>query len=93
LKALTLLVWSLVLTTLTGVLGAAPLKVLKAIGQSPRRVFWGLTLTLAVGLLLSPFKGLGLLYLCLVVLIGLYTDLEERGQSVLYAGFSSVLVS
>lgn len=91
LKGLTLLFWSLILTALTGVLGAAPLKLVR--DYCGRVGYWLLGL-LFVGLVfLTPWKALALCFLLILVAMGLFNDFEERGHGVLYSGSFAVLVT
>ena len=90
-KASTLLLWSFVLTALTVFLGAVPLKVLK--GLIGRITFWLAGIALGAGLLFTPWKSLGVIFLGLVVLVGIFSDLEERGHSVFYSAICAGLVT
>lgn len=90
-KAVTLLLWSFVLTALTVFLGAAPLKVFKDLVG--RVLYWGLGLGIGAALLLTPWKTLGIIFIGLVVLMGIFSDLEERGHGVFYSAVCSTLVT
>lgn len=90
-KSIVLLVWSLILTSMTVVLGAAPLKGLHY--HVGKLAYWGLGLALASGLFLAGWPVLAGTLAVLVVVVGIFSDLEEAGHSYLSAGAFSLIIT
>lgn len=91
LRTLGLFVWSLLLTALTGFLGAAPLKVSKTLWG--HRLFWLVSLVTVTALFFTPWRGLAILFSGIIILVGVFTDLEERGHSLSFCGILSIFVT
>lgn len=75
-------IWAVVLTALTYVLGATPLKVLRA--RLGRPAYWLTGTALSAALFAAPatsVQGLGLAFFSLVVLVGTFAEMEETGLS------------
>ncbi len=89
LRALALSTWSFILTALTGFLGAGPLKVSKSLWG--HRLYWLVNLVTVTALFFTPWRGLAILFSGIVILVGVFTDLEERGHSVSFSGAFSIL--
>lgn len=83
--------WSVLLTALTGVLGSVPLRGLRlAAGSS---LYWAIGLS-ASGLLgLGGWWMLGLLLLAMVTVIGLFSELEDRGHDLVGNSFGAVIIT
>ncbi len=89
--SLVLTAWSVLLTALTGILGGVPLRGLRlALGPTG---FWIMTASAAVGLGVAGWWFLALLYLSLVVVIGLFSEMEERGYTLVAGGLWSVVIT
>lgn len=89
--SLVLTLWSILLTALTGVLGGVPLRGLRlAAGPSG---YWVLTILAAAGMVLVGWPMLGLLYLSLVMVVGLFSELEERGYALVSGGIWAVVIT
>lgn len=89
--SLILTAWSVLLTALTGILGGVPLRGLRlAMGPTG---FWALTIVAAAGLAIANWWMLALLYLSLVLVIGLFSELEEHGFSLVAGGAWSVVIT
>jgi len=84
-------VWAVLMTALTYILGAASLKVLRR--KSGRTVYWGLTTALSIGLFALQFKMLALAYFSLVVLMGVFSELEELGLSFNVSAFFTLVIN
>ncbi|NJM09840.1 MAG: DUF2232 domain-containing protein [Bdellovibrionaceae bacterium] len=84
-------VWAVVMTALTYILGAASLKVLRR--KSGRAVFWGLTTALSIGIYAVQFKILALAFFSLVVLMGVFSELEELGLSFNVSAFFTLVIN
>lgn len=83
--------WSVLLTALTGVLGGIPLRGLRLAAGG--WAYWTVSLVAAVGLALAGWWFLAALFFALVMVVGIYTDLEDRGYSLSASGFASVLIT
>lgn len=84
-------VWAVLMTALTYILGAVSLKVLRR--KSGRLIYWGITTALSAGLYLLGFKILGLAYFSLVVLMGVFSELEELGLSLNVSAFFTLVIN
>lgn len=88
---LLLSLWSIVLTGLTAVFGAAPLRALRlALGGWG---YWTLTLTLSGGLLGLGWGPLGFCFLAISFVVGLFAEFEERGHGLISSAVGSLLVT
>lgn len=83
--------WAVFMTALTYVLGAVSIKVLRR--QIGRLGFWTLGTLISVGLYATPLKQLGLAFFSLVVLIGVFSELEELGFSFMLSAFFTLLIN
>lgn len=89
--SLLLTAWSVLLTALTGILGGVPLRGLRmAMGPTG---FWALTLVATALLAIANWWMLALLYLSLVMVIGLFSELEEHGFTLVAGGAWSVVIT
>lgn len=86
-----LMAWSLLLTALTLVLGGPALKILR--NEQGKLAYWLCTLVVGCGLVLLKWHFFACSFLSLALLIGIYSDLEEKKLEVLPAGFFSVLIT
>ena len=86
-------VWALALTGLTYVLGATPLKVLRT--WLGRPAYWAGGALLTAGLLAvpGPINQLGYAFVSLVILVGVFAELEDSGLSLTATAFFTVLIS
>ena len=72
-----MLLWSVLLTSLTGILGVAPLKVVRAqLGAVP---FWLLGVGLSLLFWSTKLPALGVAILVLTILVAAQTQAEEMG--------------
>lgn len=83
--------WSVLLTALTGLLGGIPLRGLRLVAGGWAYWFIGLGTAVALGLMGWWFWSA--LFVSYVILIGLFTDLEERGYSLSASGFGAVIIT
>lgn len=84
-------VWAVLMTALTYILGAASLKVLRR--HSGRLIYWGLTVALSVALFAFGFKLLAVAYLSLVLLMGVFAELEELGLAFHVSAFFTLVIN
>lgn len=85
-------VWAVLMTALTYILGAVSLKVLRH--KLGRMGYWALGLSLTAILFALPAAPLGLAFLSLVVLMGVFSELEELHLSLpVSAGFTLLMNS
>lgn len=83
--------WAVLMTALTYMLGAVSLKVLRR--QLGRSGFWFLGLTISAAFYFTPVKHLGVAFLSLVLLIGVFSELEEFGFSFMVSAFFTLLIN
>lgn len=87
-KHLLLLLWSVLLTALTVVLGAIPLRAMRqGLGSLG---FWLLVLPAVILLMIFNWWFLAGTFLTLAIMVGLFTELEERGQSLITSSMASI---
>ena len=87
-KSILLLIWSVVLTGVTVVLGAAPLKPVRLnLGAAP---FWMLGLGLSALFLAFQIPAIGLGLLLFTILIGVWVEFEQRGFSLFQSAASAL---
>lgn len=79
------------MTALTYILGAASLKVLRS--KSGRLIYWGLNVGLSVGLFALEFKLLSVAFLSLVMLMGVFSELEELGLNLNVSAFFTLVIN
>lgn len=84
-------VWAVVMTAVTFVLGAAPLKLLRA--KLGRAGYWGLCTGLAAGLYLLNAKALGVAFFSLTVLMGIFSEMEEVDFGFTISAFFTLLIN
>ena len=87
-------IWAVVLTALTYVLGATPLKVLRE--RLGRPAYWLTGVSLSAAMFAAPaasVQGLGLAFLSLVVLVGTFAELEETGLSLAASVLFTLLIN
>ncbi len=84
-------VWAVLMTALTYILGAASLKILR--GKSGRLIYWGLTTVLCSLLFALQFKMLALAYLSLVLLVGIFAELEELNLNFNVSSFFTLVIN
>lgn len=86
------LIFSAVLLAMTTfVLGAAPMRVARVVyGRWP---FWGAFMLAAAAVAAAGLPAYALLIFSLVVMIGVYTDLEEHGHSTFASGLVGLIAS
>ena len=86
-------VWALALTGLTYVLGATPLKVLRA-GWG-RRGYWAVGVVTSAALIAgpSPVNQLGWAFLSLVTLVGVFAEFEDMDLSLSASAFYTLLIN
>lgn len=83
--------WALLMTGLTYVMGGVSLKVMRRDWGS--LWYWTVTLGMSASLYAFSLKALGLAFLSLTTLIGIFSELEERGFDVKISGFITLLVN
>ena len=83
-------VWAVLMTLTTYVLGAAPLKVLRE--HVGRVWFWLWSIALSAGFYGAGLKPLGIGFLSLVVLVGVFVELEELHLSFLLSAFFTLMI-
>lgn len=79
------------MTALTYILGAASLRLLRR--KAGRGIYWGLTAAISVGLYVAQFKGLSIAYFSLVLLMGVFDELEELGLSFNLSAFFTLVIN
>lgn len=72
-------------------LAAIPLRSLRVLAGST--LYWIIGLLLSVGLGLTGFWALGLVLLMQMLMVGVYSEFEERGASLFVAGFGAILIT
>lgn len=90
-KSTLIVVWSVILTAITCVMGAIPLNALRK--SSKGWVYWAISLSLAGAFLATGYTSLFISYLSLTVLIGLMVEFEKKGLSLLASSFLSILLT
>jgi hypothetical protein len=83
--------WAVIMTALTYILGAVSLKVSRR--KFGRAVFWGFNTVLSVGMFALQLKILAIAFFSLVVLIGVFSELEEMGFGVKLASFFTLVIN
>lgn len=86
-----LILWSVLMTALTYVLGAAPLRVMRI--KLGRVGYWAAGLAISAGFYAGGLKLMAISYLSLVVLMGVFDELEEVGLSFMVSGFFTLLIN
>ncbi|MBX7230685.1 MAG: YybS family protein [Bdellovibrionales bacterium] len=89
LKIFALYVWAVVLTALTGVFGAAPLRALRL--HLGGWLYWVITVGSVVVLLLFHWIPLAAFFACVGLTVGLAAELEKKRMTLFNIGFWSVL--
>jgi hypothetical protein len=84
-------VWAVVMTALTYVLGAAPLKVLRV--RLGRLGYWVLGTGISIAFIVTKNPIMGLAFFSLVLLIGVFDEMEEAGFSFMASGFFTLLIN
>lgn len=84
-------VWSVLMTGLTYVLGAPPLKLLRA--KLGRPGYWLLGIGLSALFFAAGAKAMALAFFSLVVLMGVFSELEEVGSGFMVSGFFTLLIN
>jgi hypothetical protein len=84
-------VWAVLMTALTYILGAVGLKVLRQ--KLGRTGYWALTTVLSVGFFAIGAKPLALAFFSLVVLMGVFSELEELHLSFTLSAFFTLLLN
>lgn len=84
-------VWAVLMTALTYILGGASLKVLRR--KSGRTIYWGLTLVLSVVLVALQFQLLSAAFFSLVLLIGVFGELEDLGLGFNVSAFFALVIN
>lgn len=79
------------MTALTYVLGGVSLKILRR--RLPRLGYWGLGLVLSAGLFAGGLKMLALAFFSLVLLIGVFAELEEMEFSFGWSSFFTLAIN
>lgn len=90
LKVALLTLWSVGLTALTFVLGGAVLRALRV--YAGEHIYWLVSLFTTAGLLLAGWQAYASVFLGSVLLIGVFSDLEERGHSYFVSGIVGLLM-
>lgn len=83
--------WAVMMTALTYVVGAVGLKVIRR--EWGRLPYWSSGLALSGLLYAGNLRPLGLAFLSLVLLIGIFSEIEEMGLSVMVSGFFTLLIN
>ncbi len=90
-KVAFLVLWSVVLAMFTAVLSAAPLRVVRTtVGQG---LFWVIGIALSAAFLVIHFYALAFVLGAQVILIGAFSEFEERGLTLRHSAILSVFVS
>lgn len=84
-------VWAVVMTALTYILGAVSLKVLRR--RFGRAGYWSLSTVTSVALYAGQLKMLALAFFSLVVLIGVFSELEEMDFSFGWSSFFTLVIN
>jgi hypothetical protein len=84
-------VWAVAMTALTYVLGAVSLKVLRS--RFGRTGYWLLNSAVALILVAAQLPILGLAFFSLVILIGVFSELEEMGISFGWSLFFTMMIN
>lgn len=84
-------VWAVLMTALTYILGAVGLKVLRQ--KLGRTGYWSLTTALSVGFFALGAKPLAIAFFSLVVLMGVFSELEELHLSFAVSAFFTLLLN
>ncbi len=79
------------MTALTYILGAASLKVLRQ--KSGRLIYWGLNVALSAGLFALDFKMLSVAFFSLVLLTGVFSELEDLGLNLSVSAFFTLVIN
>lgn len=91
LKFISLILLSITLTSLTFLLGAIPLRILRK--SFSRQAYWlAMGITSSIAFLLLG-KVLAVVLVVLTTLVGLYCDAEEGGASIFSAGLFSIITT
>lgn len=83
--------WAVLLTAFTYILGAAPLKLLRV--RAGRIGYWLIGIAISTGFYFADVKIMGLVFLSLVVLMGVFGELEDGGFGFLVSAFSTILIN
>lgn len=83
--------WSVVMTALTFVLGAPPLRLLRV--RLGRLGFWIFGAAVATALYAAGGQSVGVGYFSLILLIGIYSELEDSGLSFMVSAFFTLLIN
>ncbi len=84
-------VWAVLMTALTYILGAPPLKVVRR--KVGRVGYWALMTLVSVGIYFLQAKMLAVAFFSLVVLIGVFDEFEEMGFSFSLSAFFTLLIN
>lgn len=84
-------VWAVLMTVMTYVLGGVPLKVLRA--QIGRVTYWTWMTAVSVGFYAAGVKTVGIMLFSLVILIGVFSELEELHLSFPVSAFFTLLIN
>lgn len=79
------------MTSLTYILGAVSLKVLRR--KFGRAGYWGITTVMSMALYALGFKVLGIAFFTLILLIGVFAELEEMGIGLKTAAFFTIVIN
>lgn len=82
---------ALLLTAMTGFLGGVPLRGLRLVVGST--IYWAVGLLSSAALGMFGMWALGLIFLSLVTVVGLFSELEERGLPLVSSAISSVIIT
>ncbi len=83
--------WSVLLTAVTGVFGSIPLRGLRHAAGST--FYWVIGLSAAAMLGLGGWWMLGLLLVGMVTVIGLFSEFEERGHTLVNSSIAAVVIT
>jgi hypothetical protein len=84
-------VWAVLMTALTYVLGAVSLKTLRR--KFGRAGYWAVTVALTAVLFALQFKLLAVAFFSLVLLVGVFAELEEHHQSLNVSAFFTLVIN
>ncbi len=84
-------VWAVLMTALTYILGAVSLKMLRR--KFGRAGYWALTMLMSGALYAAGFQILGVAFFSLVVLIGVFSELEEMGFTLMVSAFFTLVIN
>lgn len=90
LKVALLTLWSVGLTALTFILGGAALRALRV--YAGEQVYWLVSLVTTGVLLFVGWEAYASVFLGSVLLIGVFSDMEERGYHYFFSGFIALLM-